>query len=477
MKKNHCIYHALFLSILLLALSGNAQIISIKSLPVATGNQFAYLPTENNGMGGLSFSISDKWLDPFINPAKGVKTKSSWLYTAPYFYRIQNNMGRARSLPVGMYFSGDPTFGGIAISMQNFDPQSSPGSSDRLSDRSANNIMITGVLGYKINKKLSIGAGVSYADLEAMDGVQMLYAWNDRVEQEGNIKSGRLAALYQAGQGREAEFILVHQRTDMTHEIYRRIWWDWMPILPTEIDEKRTELDRHRLWGGSFIYRTPIGSRNWTLSLGAAYNRKTHPKIPNYDIMRIPRDPGYSNAFQMILGLSKTKGPVTFGCEIVTEPISSKTWTEAIMDTQSVNGHTIMEGGRTIVNTFKFKNLWYRMGLKRNNDKWGFQLGMQWRNINYKLNQIDHINETERDQKESWLEWSFTWGLSLKYPEFDIVYHGQLMTGGGLPGINNNWQFGASATLSNDFIVAPAGAMSLQDANVMTHRITCVIPL
>jgi len=471
----------LLLFLIFTAGTAESQIIPIKSLPLAGGDQFAYLPAENGGLAGLSMAVADGYLDPFLNPAKGAKVAASWVYTAPAFYRIQNNLGRARTLPMGLYFAGTPLFGGFAVSMQNFDPQSSPAAGNRLSDRSANNLMATGALGFKVNDRLSLGVGASYADLQALDGVQMLYAWNDRVEQEGSIKSGRLSALYQMDGKRELEATLVHQRTDMTHRITPLWGWAWMNTLPGD-DERpptRTELDRHRLWGGHLGFRTPMGTRGWTLALATTYNRKTHPKIPNYDIMRIPRDPGYSDAFRLGLGLSKTRGPVTFGVEMISEPITSKTWAEAAGDTNTVSGNPILTGGRTIENRFKFKNFWYRMGLKRDNEKWGFQLGMQWRNISYRLHQLDYLAENDRRQKENWLEWTFTWGLTLRFPEFNLLYHGKLLTGGGLPGVGGDWMFFAEtdAAMNADFIVAPAGALSLQDANVITHRITCVIPL
>ena len=458
-----------------------SQIIPIKSLPLASGDQFAYLPSENAGMAGLSMAVADGYLDPFVNPAKGVNVAASWIYTAPAFYRIQNNLGRARTLPVGLYFAGHPVFGGFAVSMQNFDPQTSPAASERLADRSANNLMATGSMGFKVSDRLSLGMGASYADLQALDGVQMLYAWNDRVEQEGSMKSGRLSALYRMEGNRELEATLVHQRTDITHRITTVWGWGWMDFIPGDdsAPPTRTELDRHRLWGGHLGFRTPMGTRGWTLALATTYNRKTHPKIPNYSIMRIPRDPGYSDAFRLGLGLSKTSGPVTFSLEMISEPIKSKTWAEAAGDTNTVSGNPILTGGRTIENRFRFRNFWYRMGLKRDNDRWGFQLGMQWRNISYRLHQLNYLDETDRHQRESWLEWTFTWGLNIEFPEFNLHYQGKLLSGGGLPGINGGWTNLSmeDAAMNADFIVAPAGALSLQDANVITHRITCVIPI
>src|SRR5215210_7763409 len=48
-----------------------AQIIQIKTLPIADGDQWRFFPSANFGLGGLSIALRDSLLDPFENPAKG----------------------------------------------------------------------------------------------------------------------------------------------------------------------------------------------------------------------------------------------------------------------------------------------------------------------------------------------------------------------------------------------------------------------
>src|SRR2546430_11993898 len=66
---------AVRLSSLLLALAGPAaaQLISIKTVPIAQGDQFEIFPSNNLGMGSVSIALPDTLLDPFLNPAKGAR--------------------------------------------------------------------------------------------------------------------------------------------------------------------------------------------------------------------------------------------------------------------------------------------------------------------------------------------------------------------------------------------------------------------
>lgn len=48
-----------------------AQFIDIKTVPIATGEQFLIYPSRNLGFGGLSLAVRDPLGDPFANPAKG----------------------------------------------------------------------------------------------------------------------------------------------------------------------------------------------------------------------------------------------------------------------------------------------------------------------------------------------------------------------------------------------------------------------
>src|SRR6059058_3996753 len=54
-----------------------AQLISIKTVPIAQGDQFNLFPSLNQGMGGVAIGLPDTLLDPFRNPAKGGRLSRS----------------------------------------------------------------------------------------------------------------------------------------------------------------------------------------------------------------------------------------------------------------------------------------------------------------------------------------------------------------------------------------------------------------
>ena len=109
----------------------------------------------------------------------------------------------------------------------------------------------------------------------------------------------------------------------------------------------------------------------------------------------------------------------------------------------------------------------------------GFQLGLQVRSIRYELDQVDHIRVTSREQKESWMEWTPTWGLSFDAGEFQLRYMGRTTTGTGRPGVDWNPPMrGAMHQLAAaNFIVAPSGPLTILDARVTTHQITVTVPI
>ena len=98
-----------------------AQLISLKTVPVAAGDQFLIYPSRNLGMGGVSIALDDALLDPFVNPAKGGRVTESEFFSAPTFYSISRNSGAARTLPLGALFSSSSWFGGAVAALQQID--------------------------------------------------------------------------------------------------------------------------------------------------------------------------------------------------------------------------------------------------------------------------------------------------------------------------------------------------------------------
>src|SRR2546425_4898341 len=119
---------AVRLSILLVALAGpaSAQLISIKTVPIAQGDQFDIFPSNNVGMGGVSIALADTLLDPFVNPAKGARLGAARFFSAPTIYGISQGAGGGRTLPLATIASSDVWFGGLALALQQVDASKPP---------------------------------------------------------------------------------------------------------------------------------------------------------------------------------------------------------------------------------------------------------------------------------------------------------------------------------------------------------------
>ncbi len=465
------------------------QLISLKTVPVASGDQFLTLPSARLGMGSVSIALDDALLDPFVNPAKGSLIEESALLGSPTFYGVSNGNGGGRTLPISALFHSDKGFGGISFALQQIENGNQGGNfflpvdaiwvgpRPRLNELSATNVYADGVIGFDLGESgLSLGAGVSWAGLDALDGVEYLYSLADGIVQSGHAVNYRLG-VFSNQDGRQFEAVVIHNRFDMTHDV-SYIDWSWdetdqIPIITTrlEINEDRTNTTGFHLG-----FARPITESGWRVGGTWTVNRKAHPKIPNYEIMNIPRDPGISWAYDFGVGIAKSSGPATFGIDLVFEPIWSDTWVEAEADTTSADGATIRQGERTIENEFFFTNVQMRIGLAHDTERLGFQLGVEVRSYDYSLEQRDNLENTVRDQDESWMEWTPSLGARVKFPEFELGYVGRMTTGSGRPGVR--WEGPrAAAAAAADFIVAPSGPLTLQDARVLTHQVTVSIPI
>ena len=323
-----------------------------------------------------------------------------------------------------------------------------------------------------------------------MAGIEHLYAGSQRIDLRGGVFDVRIGGLWETQAGAVLEAVVLHNRVDMTHDVTYVEWPPflepdparpqvWSPLLRT--DENR---DVTRTWGAHVRAARPLGSEGWRGGLTATANKRSHPKIPNYEIQNIPRDPGSSLAFNLGAGLVREFGAVTFGVEALLEPIWADTWQEAEADTLASGGQTIARGEKTLLNDFRFVNVLLRTGAEVNHGGFNAQLGLQAYSIRYDLEQVDRLQGTVRDQREDWIEWTPTWSAAYRFEQATLRYFGQALTGTGRPGVAQNWVFdgvpmataeGDSGALS--ILTAPSGPLTLQTATVWTHQLAVVVPI
>ena len=429
-------------------------------------------------MGGVSIAVDDPLLDPFVNPAKGSRINEMVVFASPLYYNISNSIS-ARTLPLGALFSSQNVFGGFSLAIQQLEG-SNPNLFQLLSSKYSNNMYMSGIIGAKLpNSNISIGGNIFVAGLDAIDVVDFLYAQSEKIEQTGYMVDGRVGITWDLEKDHYYEGILLLNRFNMEHDVtYNDMPWAdvWPPVLRVE-----NNLDQTNTTGIHLGYVRPLYNTGWLIGANLTGNWKSHPKIPNYEIMNIPRDPGNTSAYDIGVGFSRKleQDRVTIGLDLVYEPIWSNTWADAAEPVIATNGEVIPVGGKTIENDFRFSNKLLRIGFSRNGELTGFQLGLQTRLIKYKLDQHDNIELSRRKQKESWSEWTASWSFNLNFTQFNIRYAGQVTTGTGRPGISNQF-FGSdlvNAGLDASFILAPSGPLMLQDANVFTHQISFTVPI
>jgi len=99
------------------------------------------------------------------------------------------------------------------------------------------------------------------------------------------------------------------------------------------------------------------------------------------------------------------------------------------------------------------------------------------RSINYRLQQTDHVELTQRTLRTGWLEWTPTWGLTLRFPELEIRYRGRVTKGGGRPGTEFVVGVRDLALSGAAILAAPSGPLNLIDVNTATHQISLSLPL
>ncbi|HXV87205.1 MAG TPA: hypothetical protein VD793_10920, partial [Gemmatimonadales bacterium] len=327
----------------LLGPAARAQLIPIKTVPVSQADQFAIFPSRNLGMGGLSIAVADPLLDPFTNPAKGSRLGEPYFFGSPFFYTVTSDAGGGRTLPLAAAMRTGSWFGSVAVAVQQVDAGQesflgpfpagdvvAPGPGTPTARSHGNELAFAMVGKVFPGAQLSVGGSAFYAGLSAIDGVDLLYARSAGIQQAGHAMDLRLGVLKEWEGDRSLEALLLFNQLRMSHDVtYLDPFWDPGTQQIRQRVRQEQNLDWTDIWGLHLEYERPLQAPGWRIGWMGTVNRMSHPKIPNYEIMNIPRDPGDSYAFNVGLGLARTRGPATFGIDVVYEPIWSSTWADA----------------------------------------------------------------------------------------------------------------------------------------------------
>lgn len=462
-----------------------AQSLALKTAPIATGDQFFLVPSRGAGMGGLSVAIRDTLGDPWSNPGAGTRMDGLTLFAAPTGYVISDDIGAGFTFSLGGQGRAGDWFGGAVVALQQLQNPNrnrfccGVEPDDRFIQDALGNDYVQLFAGRRVADRTAIGASYYHADLHAVEGVSQLYSGNARLSQDGGMHEWRAGVTHEFEGGGQLDAVALHRRLDMQHDV---AFIDWIvldqgiPVQETRIEEN---LDRTHTTGLHVAWLTPVpGEEGVTLGLSATANRKIHPKIPNYTIANIPRDPGNSTAFAFTAGIARRTGPSTVGLEFSWLPARSHTWAQADTPIEVPEGPTIPAGGRTVENWFEFGDLRAAAGYERDNGRIGYSLGVNVHFYQYDLEQKRYVERRQRNTSEEWFEWTPAWGLVVRPGGLSLRYTGRLNIKG-FPEV-----FGGTSVTEVlapmpdagiDFLPAPSGPVELRDFTQWTHQVALSI--
>jgi len=471
------------------------QEIHLRTVPLAAGNQADFYPSLSRGMGNLSIAFDDSLSDPLVNPAKTYKLRGLKLFFSPTRNTWSNEDGRAvstssgsakylgtaiNSMPFGLFLKKNDFFIGGIISYQSYSsersiPRNWFGSSNTKSDI-GNNVYLFGLIGtYFPELKLSVGGSVSWSEFDAMDGVNLLYPGSYDIKQDGRSLNYKIGLVGELSKQDQMEFVIARTTFKSSHEVtYGLPYWryedNWISGYRIELNK-----DESKSWVIHTKYNYSI---NEELKIGGIFtvNWKEHPKIPNYALANIPRDPGISTAYNIGVGIVTSGKRTLLGFEYIYEPMTSYTWAEAGMD------FALPPTFKTVENFFDFYNHIIRAGIYTHTDvSWlDYRLGIQLHFNKYNLKQNDNVLNTNRTVNENWLETTLCGGLTASISSFQILYSLQVILGNGIVGTEGrgNVLFDALAEVRvSDFLIAPYGSLVVEDIPLITQQISFVYNL
>lgn len=485
--------------------SAHAQIIAVKTAPIADGGQFAFLPSANLGMGGLSIALADSTLDPFVNPAKGSRLRGARVFGAPTFFSVSREAGGGLTLPVGTSLSSGAWFSQFTVAMQELErtgPENGfvgppvlaavPDASIappvvEQDEPSRQNRYLHATVGRRIgNQGLSVAASASWWALNAMDGVDLYYPGSQSVRQSGEALDLRLGLLKE-WRGQSLEALLVRNRSGMNQDVaFAETFWDPSPRQFVVVPRVEPNADRTETWGLHLGYARPLADSAWRVGGILTANRIRQPRLPNYGLPQVPAEAGRAHAYDIGAGVARSTGPWTWGVDAIFEPIWSRSWDRADKATETRTGTTLPAGTKTLDSRFRFTNGIVRAGVGTTaalsaTTAMTFEAGGQLRAIRYRLDQWDAVQQRESGSTQSWNEWTRSWGVSARFVGAELRYRGTLTTGAGRPGFDDSGGvFFVDALSARPGPGGPFGPFNLtpfDDVRVTTHQISLSVAL
>jgi hypothetical protein len=471
------------MSVLLAGRGASAQLIPVKTIPVAESEQFSFFPTA--GRTGLSLTLADTLMDPFRNPARGSRLARSQYFGAPSFFTVSDNAGGGTTFPMGMFLRRGNTFGGFAAAFQEIErggeqffggPVFTSSFAGPIDDgqpfveqpRSHHNNYAFALLGRALDSgRTSVAFSVLWSGLKSLDGVDAFYFGNTSLVQLGDAIDMRLGVTKEFRSGRSIEAIALRSQFAMSHEVgFTDFIWD--PGLRRPVTQRRLQHndDRADVWGVHLEFEQPLDT-GWRVGALLTGNLIDQPTIPNYELTSGMGREGDAVAANVGIGVGRTVGLVSFGLDAIYEPIISHTWVPDSLD-----------------NDFRFNNAKLRGGVSKdfklllpgNFVRMHFNTEYHW--INYRMEQENILGNLVRTRRESWMERGRGGGISFITPTLQLHYQVQSKSGVGRPGvISSNGGDVAVPELSIAPWMPPLTSTTLGAVNVTRHQFSVSVPV
>ena len=348
------------------SLTAFGQLIPVRTYPVLSEDTYLPLPARYGGMGNVSIALADDQREPFINPAALLSTRarfvsvfvlpriSSWdlrttsldVWTSPVDMSAVEDRQSATNYfaPIGVIQHADRTALGLLAAVhrttsRQFEQWSSGSgtvvSPPTESSFGANNVALSAAgAAFVPGTSIAIGLGTTLVDVRGIDGIQFLYPNSKTLDIDGKLREYRVGLLMSPLSNDQVSLLAGWN----SMEVKQSATYEWSP---TPVNNE----DKNHTWFGQITYRVPL-SQHATLGVLGLGNWREHPKLPNYPLSGVPRDPGTTQAYNVGFGFSILASANTLlAFEYVFEPIRCNTWIEALTDLTGSGGViTVLKG-------------------------------------------------------------------------------------------------------------------------------------
>ena len=460
-------------AILLPLFAASAQVIPVKTVPIAEGDQFTFLPSANRGMANVSIALADSLYDPYTNPANGARARGSYFYTSPSVYALSRRGSSGSTLPIGGLLRGRSAFTAFGFALQKLNPprpddgpvialSSTIAPTSQIEAHTNRYAFLLGGLGER-GSFPALGVSLFWSRLDGVEGTELLYPLSQEIRQHADVVTLRAGATKSFGARQSLEAVFVHRRHAARHDVqFLEFVWDPVARFPRERVHVDQNFERTHLWGLQLQHRMKLVDTNWTVGALLVANRTNVLAQPSLGIMSIARDPGESSALNAGVGAVRLIGRTTLAADAIYEPIRS-------------NGR---EGDQKV--HYRFANAILRGGVSHDvvagSDGITLRMhaGMQLRSINYSRDRVDLLLSPARSER-SWNEWQHTWGMTLLTLDFDLYYQGRVQSGVNRPGFPPPGG-GVVLERSSSFLPIQTSPM-LVPIRVTTHQFFVSVPL